>query len=82
LLLKKTGNVERSTWLQNHINRIQGKSNEGAQINILVGLLEAGEKKAEQDISFNEFCFNVNEHITYQKMLCEKRGRTSSFKKQ
>ena len=55
LLLKKTGNVERSKLLQKHKNRIQGKSKEDAQTNILVGLLEAGEKKAEQDISFKEF---------------------------
>ena len=63
LLLMKIGNVEPSKLAHKLQNRIQGKSKEDAQIKNLIVLLEDGETKAEQDISFKEFYFNVNEHL-------------------
>jgi hypothetical protein len=51
LLLKKLKKKPK-----NHKEEVAQKSN-------LVGLLEKGEKKAEQDISFKDFYFNVNEHL-------------------
>ena len=56
LLLKKTGNVERKY-------RFQGKSKEVALTKNYIELLENGEKKAEQDIPFNDFYLKVNEHL-------------------
>ena len=65
LLLKKTGNVERSKWLQIQKleNRITGVSGEDLQKKNLMGLLEDGEIKVEQDIPLDEFYFNVNKHL-------------------
>jgi len=65
LLLKKTGNVERPKLLQIQklANRIPGVSEEDVQKKNLMGLLEDGEKKAEQDTPFKEFYFNVNKHL-------------------
>jgi hypothetical protein len=63
LPLKKTGNVELSKFPQKLKNRTQGKWKECAQMNTLIKLLKNGETKAEQDISFKGFVFNVNEHL-------------------
>jgi hypothetical protein len=63
LLLKKTGNVELSKFPQKLKNRTQGKWKECAQMYTLIKLLKNGETKAEQDISFKGFVFNVNEHL-------------------
>jgi hypothetical protein len=63
LLLKKTENVERPNISQTRKNRIPGEWEEDRQKENLMRLLEHGEKKAEQDIPFKEFYFNVNEHL-------------------
>jgi ankyrin repeat protein len=61
LLLKKTGNVERSKLLGKIGNAIHNKRIKDAQIDNLMGLLEDGEEKAEQDAPFEKCYFNVNE---------------------
>jgi hypothetical protein len=77
LLLKKTENVERPNISQTRKNRIPGEWEEDRQKEDLMRLLEHGEKKAEQDIPFKEFYFNVNEHLV-SSFKCG----TESFKKQ
>jgi hypothetical protein len=60
LFLKKTKNIEPSKLLQRITNRISGESVDLQGRKNLMGLLENGEKKAEQD---TEFYLNVNEHL-------------------
>jgi hypothetical protein len=59
-------NIEPSKLLQRITNRISGESVDLQGKKKLMGLLENGEKKAEQD---TEFYLNVNEHLVCQVLL-------------
>ena len=63
LFLNKTENIEQSKLLQKLKFLIPGELVECAKKMNLLGLLEDGEKKAEQDIPLHGFYFHVNEHL-------------------